>query len=235
MSKQLKYKLKKTLKNAEFVHADLEYHQELSRDAIKDFQEAIRELLQMLSDEEQQRLSDHLKNQAPGSRGPEQEISKERKQLNDGEAVCETTMIVSTDVETDASQNTDAPINKTNELKKLFRRIAEQTHPDKVRASGFSEKEVARLESVFKRAREAYDNENWYILYIIAIDLELEIQDPSQQQVEWIEEDIKKTLAEIAQIANLTAWHWYIGDELSKKRALQYYFQQCYNFNHPNL
>ena len=36
MSKQLKFKFKKTLKKAEFVHADLEYHQELSQEALKD-------------------------------------------------------------------------------------------------------------------------------------------------------------------------------------------------------
>jgi|TARA_Y100000296_G_scaffold86370_2_gene125902 hypothetical protein len=56
MSKQLKYKLKKTLKNAEFVHADLEYHEELSRDALKGFQEEISRLIRVLSEEDKQRL-----------------------------------------------------------------------------------------------------------------------------------------------------------------------------------
>ena len=45
MSKQLKYKLKKTLKNAEFVHADLEYHQELLPDAENLFNAEIKKLL----------------------------------------------------------------------------------------------------------------------------------------------------------------------------------------------
>ena len=56
MSKQLKYKLKKTLKKAEFVHADLEYHEEVSRDALKEFQEEIARLISILSEEDKQRL-----------------------------------------------------------------------------------------------------------------------------------------------------------------------------------
>ena len=63
MSKQLKYKLKKTLKNAEFVHADLEYHQELSQDALLEFQEAINKLLAILTDEQRRALKDYLDRQ----------------------------------------------------------------------------------------------------------------------------------------------------------------------------
>ena len=51
MSKQLKYKLKKTLKNAEFVHADLEYHQELLPDAENLFNAEIKKVIDDLPDE----------------------------------------------------------------------------------------------------------------------------------------------------------------------------------------
>ena len=83
------------------------------------------------------------------------------------------------------------------------------------------------------RAREAHDNDNWYILYSIAISLDLDIEDPSEEEIEWIEEDIKKTLAEIANIANLTAWHWYVGTCAAKKIALKFYFQQAFGFEYP--
>ena len=85
------------------------------------------------------------------------------------------------------------------------------------------------------RAREAHDNENWYILYSIAIQLGLEIEEPTAEEIDWIEEDIKKTLAAIAAIASLSAWNWYVGDEIIKKQVLQYYFLQAYNFEHPSL
>jgi hypothetical protein len=233
MTKQLKYKLKKTLKNAEFVHADLEYHQELSQDALLGFQEAINRLLAELTEEERQLLKDHLDRQ-PQPVAPPRPVDSEEEEpeVPDYDDI---SALVTTDIEAEAEEHALPKINKDLELKKLFRRIAEQTHPDKVRANGFSEKEIARLRCIFMRAREAYDNENWYILYSIAIQLGLEIEEPTAEEIDWIEEDIKKTLAAIAGIANLSAWHWYIGNEEDKKQVLRYYFLQAYDFQHPSL
>ena len=56
MSKQLQLKFKKMLKKAEFVHADLEYHEELSDDSKKLFGEAINKLFLALDPEDQDRL-----------------------------------------------------------------------------------------------------------------------------------------------------------------------------------
>ena len=52
MSK-LKFKFKKTIKLAEFVHADLEYHEELSTDIIVSFKEEIKRLISLLPEEPQ--------------------------------------------------------------------------------------------------------------------------------------------------------------------------------------
>jgi len=233
MSKQLKYKLKKTLKNAEFVHADLEYHQELSRDALLEFQEGINELLAVLTDEDKQSLRDYL-DRLPPTKPPEPPPdNKEPAGAPEGDD--EAGSLVETDIEAQDEEPALPKIDKELELKKLFRRIAEQTHPDKIRANGFSEKEVGRLRSIFMRAREAHDNENWYVLYSIAIQLGLEINEPSEEEISWIEEDIKKTLVAIASIASLSAWHWYIGDEEAKKQVMRHYFRQAYDFQHPNL
>ena len=215
------------------MHADLEYHQELSQDALLEFQEAINKLLAILTDEQRRALKDYLDRQprpTPPTR-PE-EHKEEEPTLPDYDDIG---ALVITDIEASAEEHELPKINKELELKKLFRRIAEQSHPDKVRASGFSEKEVARLRSIFMRAREAHDNENWYILYSIAIQLGLEIEEPTAEEIDWIEEDIKKTLAAIAGIANLSAWHWYIGNEEDKNQVLRYYFLQAYDFEHPNL
>ena len=236
MSKQLKYKLKKTLKNAEFVHADLEYHQELCQDALLGFQEAINELLANLSEEQRADLKAYLDSQPmpPPPPAPADDLGaeKEEDELHDAD---NSGALITTDVGVEDEGNPVPKINKSLELKKLFRRIAEQAHPDKARASGFSEKEVARLKGIFMRAKEAHDSENWYILYSVAIQLGLELEEPTVEQIEWIEEDIKKTLAAIASIANLSAWNWYVGDDDLKKKVLQHYFLQAYNFTHPDL
>ena len=237
MSKQLKYKLKKTLKNAEFVHADLEYHEELSQEALCGFQEEINKLLAALSEEDQQRIRDHLDRMAPPMAPPpgaqEPELAGAVASEEDAEEES-CTDLINTDIEPDLDES-PPKIDKADELKKLFRRIAERTHPDKVRASGFSNEQVDRLERLFIRAREAHDNENWYTLYSIATELGLDIEDLSDEEIEWIEEDIKKTLAKIAAISNLTAWHWYVGDDTAKRMALKFYFLQAFGFEHPEL
>ena len=233
MSKQLKYKLKKTLKNAEFVHADLEYHQELSKDAILGFQEEVARLLGELPQEEQDRLAEQI---AQEQRPPIAPGEEPGPQLIKEDEMSDCTDLVPSDVEAEDENEEPVPkIKKEVELKKLFRRVAAETHPDRVRASGFSEREVLKLERVFMRAKEAYDNQNWYVLYSIAIDLDLPVDDPTDEQIEWIEEDIKRTLAAIAGISNLTAWHWYVGDDDSKNRALKFYFLQIYGFEYPGL
>jgi hypothetical protein len=232
MSKQLKYRLKKTLKNAEFVHADLEYHQELSQEALRGFQEEINKLLMALPEEDKQKIQDFLNAQAPPMAPPSAPEDPEPPEPEEDVDEDPSTDIVSTDIE---SSPEDGPpkVSKTDELKKLFRRIAECTHPDKAASRGLSDREVEKMRRLFMRAREAHDNDNWYTLYSIALELCLDIESPSEEEIGWIEEDIKKTLAQIANIANLTAWHWYIGDDLAKRMALRFYFQQAFGFDYP--
>ena len=56
MSKQLKLKFKKLLKKADFIHADLEYHEELVVEAKQLFNEELQKWLRALPQEEQKRL-----------------------------------------------------------------------------------------------------------------------------------------------------------------------------------
>ena len=228
MSKQLKYKHKKTLKKAEFVHADLEYHEELSRDALKGFQEEIARLISILSEEDKQKLQ-------RGFDEEDDELEEPTEQLEAPVDESDCTDVVPSDTPPEEPETTRPKNKKSIALKKLFRQIAEQTHPDKVRANGFSNKEVERLGKLFKQARNAYDSDNWYVLYSIAIDLDLPIDDLTEDHINWIIEDIKKTITKIARISDLTAWHWYTGDDEAKKNTLRFYFQQAYSFEHPNL
>ncbi len=102
-------------------------------------------------------------------------------------------------------------------------------------ANGFSTKEVNRLERVFKKALQAYNDNNWYVLYSIALDLNLKISDPTQEYIGWIEDDIRNTLGGIAKISNQISWVWYVGDINTKLIALQNYFNQAFDFTYPDL
>lgn len=230
MSKQLKLKFKKILKKAEFVHADLEYHRELLPEAKNKFTDAIGKFIATLSPEEQNILAglnheitiqqeERIKEEATKR---EEEENKEHDEMTYGET------------EEDSFEDPTAAINeKAPEFKKLFRKIASKTHPDKVRARGASEIEIQSLEALFKKAQVAYSNNNWYVLYSIGLQLEVDIGTPSNAHIEWLEEDIRNAMGKMATQNNLLAWTWYIGDEEAKRRAIQDYFKQVFNFIIP--
>jgi len=243
MSKQLKFRFKKTLKKADFVHADLEYHKELMPEAQKLFSETVENLVSCLSEEDQERLKKigRHKQEIFEQQALQQvleRINKQKENILEKEVSLsgnEARALVPTVAEVTEEPQEQPEKRKLMELKKLFHRIAEQTHPDKVGTRGFSNKEVLRLEKVFKKALTAYNENNWYILYSIALNLELEIGGIDQEHIDWVEEDIRKTLSAIAQVGRLVAWVWYVGDEQSKARALKDYFQQMYGFVYPGL
>ena len=61
MSKRTKLKFKKMLKKAEFVHADLEYHEELITDAKVEFNEAFLDRINSWSRTKRKNWQFHLK------------------------------------------------------------------------------------------------------------------------------------------------------------------------------
>ena len=241
MSKQLKYKLKKTLKNAEFVHADLEYHQELFAEAKVEFNEEVARLLEKLPPEEQARLKEIVEKkiseeiaQRMGATEKNDETEDEASKITESNCMD----LITTDTEPDDTgpeAKVDLEKSKLIELKRLFRKIAELTHPDKLAASGFSEQEAARLEKVFKRALQAYNDDNWYVVYSIAMELQIPLDIESEDYIDWIDEDIRKTLSNISRIGSTVAWMWYVGDEASKAYALKSYFEQIYGYIYPGV
>lgn len=226
---KLKFKYRKTVKMAEFVHADLEYHEHAAKDAKESFKDEVSVLLAKLAPEDRKAL-----NQEPeAAEVPtiHSNIQNDEIEINE----CFSLVLHETGEETQEIGEASKTRKKSEELKKLFRRIAAETHPDKVAASGFSDKEVSKKGRIFKKAREAFNNNNWFMLHSIAIDLDIKMPEPSEQQIQWIEEDIAQVRHKISNIQNLTAWHWHHGNELQKAAAMRHYFQQVYNFIHPEL
>ena len=237
MSKQVKLKFKKLLKKAEFVHADLEYHEELFPDAQQEFFVAVNKIFDSLDSEVQKQLNEfrdqklmaRAASEAPGEREETQEeVSGPGSKEN-------TELLITPDHPDgiDMNEDTDTPENpgiKSSEAKKLFYKIAELTHPDKLLNKQFSVNESRRLEKLFIKATHAYNSLNWYTLYSIALELNIDVESPRKEYLVWIEEDIRQTMVSIATIGGKIVWVWYTGDEKSKKFALGNYFQQVYNY-----
>lgn len=231
MSKQLKLKFKKILKQADFAHADLEYHEQLLPEAKQNFADAITKIINEMDKEDQDAIREADRKRQEKF---EKELNARRSASpadEEEEAIEETEgSLTTTDSEAEESEVSEKEIilEKESELKNLFRRIAALTHPDKAAAKGTSETEKIRLEKIFMCAKKAYDEGNWYMLYSIAFDLDIPLSDPREENIEWVEEDIKNTMAEVSRIANTIVWVWYVGDEAAQLHALKSYFQQNY-------
>ena len=212
MSKQIKLKFQKLLKNAEFVQADVSYHKELLPDAKQEFFAAAQEILSNLPADVQKQFADKRDQKIIDDTLSKQEASEDEE----GEQITE--------------EPVPPPSDKENQVKKLYRKIAAETHPDKCTARGLDVVASKIAETIFKKAKEAYKEKNWYLLYSLALDLGLDVPDPSEEHIEWLKDDIESGEGKVSHISQLIVWVWFTGDEESKKFALRNYFEQVYGY-----
>ena len=243
MSKRIKLKFKKILKKAEFVHADLEYHEELLTDAKSGFNEAFLERLNSMSRRERKHWKRHL-NKLNNQRAKDLLREAEKAAKKDEEAAdmpggqaLEKSKEVFVDTATgrefslnDEEITDDDEDGKSGVIKKLYRKIASMTHPDKLIASSLSPGEIERKEQAFIKAKEAYERENWYSLYSIASELGITPDDIEEKHIEWIEEDIRLAMGRISKIGQLFTWVWYVSDEEQRKQIIDQYLKQVYDW-----
>ena len=85
-----------------------------------------------------------------------------------------------------------------DQSKKLFKKIATKTHPDR-----FPDPYKTKL---FMQAKEAQENSDWFTLYEISLQLDIEPPEPSKEQILWMKGEIKKLKAMIARIINTLQW-----------------------------
>jgi hypothetical protein len=242
MSKRIQLKFKKMLKKAEFVHADLEYHEELVFEAKTDFNEAFLDRVNNMSRRERKYWKRHLStlNDERAKQLLQQAEEEKQKRIDAETAEEQTDIVKNKEIFMDGETGEEFYLNpdevdtpdddKSSVIKKLYRKIASETHPDKLVASGFSQREVERKEQIFMKAKEAYERENWYMIYSIAIDLGISPGDIDEKHIDWIEEDVKLTMGRISRIGQLFVWVWYTSPDEQKEKVMDQYFKQVYKW-----
>ena len=83
---------------------------------------------------------------------------------------------------------------KNKDMKKLYRKIAEKTHPDKI-----DDKEMLE---VFRTAASAYNNGDIATILEIAGNLNIELLELSKESIELLENNVKNITKEIDTMKN---------------------------------
>jgi hypothetical protein len=118
----------------------------------------------------------------------------------------------------------EEPIENHNDavFKKLFRKIVLKCHPDKIKSA--SEKEAQFLKECYENATTANNSYDWGLLLRTSSNLDLDLQDISEEQIQNIKlknEDLKK---EIQKYESSMAYQWYTKDD---EKARQKFLSIC--------
>jgi len=97
-------------------------------------------------------------------------------------------------------EETRQPIPKNKDLKKLYRKIAEKTHPDKVGSNQYV--------TIFSDSAAAYATNDLAKLMQIAGGINIEIIELSPESIKLVENNIKEIAEAIYHKKQTTAWAW---------------------------
>lgn len=105
------------------------------------------------------------------------------------------------DIETSEELEIEQKIIKNKDVKKLYRKIAEKTHPDKVGNDVLS--------SVFSEASEAYQNNDIAALLNLAGSLNIELLELSEESLRILESNVVSLSQKINTRKSTTSWAYH--------------------------
>ena len=107
---------------------------------------------------------------------------------------------------------------KDGNLKKVFRKIALQIHPDKLEK--FSDFEKQLKTKLFEKARDAFQKNDYYAMVEVAEQLKIDLPPPTQEQIELMKKTNKSLEKEIDVLKRSVVWGWYHADEENEKEKI---------------
>jgi len=113
---------------------------------------------------------------------------------------------------------------KDQNLKQVFKKIALKTHPDKLLSS--SEFERKYKEALFEKARDSFDNNDYYGIVQVAEELGIEPPPPTKGQIQMMKERNSILEKKINEIKNSAVWNWYHGDEEVREIVMDKYIEK---------
>ena len=119
--------------------------------------------------------------------------------------------------------------------KKLYRKIAMESHPDRHDHMAVPEDEREELHNIFKRASEAYEADDIPEMLRLALSLDIDIQDlglAEDEILSYVSKAIQKIQTEVKGMSESFVWMWgtSVGDVEMRVRLLDAYLRQT---GHP--
>jgi hypothetical protein len=105
------------------------------------------------------------------------------------------------------------------EVRKMFRKIATQCHPDKLNGleDGFEKKKKQEL---YAKARQALESDDIVLMADVASELGVEIPEITEFQLKQTENKIIAIKKELHHIESTLVWHWFFTEDKEKQDAM---------------
>mgnify|MGYP001252026246 CR=1 FL=1 len=194
MRAEKKYEL--MLLRLRYLKKDLQFVKETNEEAQQAFSQAFKAFVKYLPDAQRESVEKIVKKETPPKETEEKKKTKKK---------------------------TRAPVKtekKKREVQKLFKKVAKDSHPDRI--IGLSEEEQERKKELFKEAQAAADESDLFDLIEVAEKLDIEIPEASEESIELLKESIAKINGEIKKIKQSFAWVWYHDPSKRDKIMRQY-------------
>ena len=202
--KRLQARYKKLLLELEFLYSDLEYHEDVFDEAKREFQK----FLFLYCDEEGINYESDI-------------IKEEERQVkvSDPEKVVFRDEDGNTSDEDMEKQTKDLEKSqKPDEIKKLFKKIATKTHPDKFSNAKLAEKTLNR--QIFMQAKDAAEEHNYFKLQQIARRLGVELPQIDPKRLKLMEKEAKRVKVKVSRMQKTAAWQWFDEEDQEKRRKI---------------
>ena len=185
--KHVKREYTKLIFEMKFLYADLEYHEIVFEESKEAFNKGLKDFMRRHNIKGN--IHDYQnKNQ------PEQ-----------------TEIKVKSDLDSSPEDFYNTPLKESKitnkELSKLFKEIAVQTHPDKLNKD-MSAQEKSKKINMFLKAKKAAEEDDWFKLQEVAIDLGIDLPSPTKNQLDLLKEKIVNIKAKIHRMSDTFAWKW---------------------------
>lgn len=117
--------------------------------------------------------------------------------------------------------------NSDPKMKKMFKSIAKEAHPDKL--VGLSEKEKDKKKDLYSEATKAFENDDFATLYLICKELDLELPEIDEEKMKKMEGQISSVKGEINKLKSTFMWQWlFAPNKTVKDNLIEQLFKRMY-------